>query len=83
MIHRENLRVKWVLRKDTIQGFYRVARIMWEVGNPGFRGHSCKFTVALDPKLFRWWRRDAITDWRITILGVRLHYCRSYGGTFV
>lgn len=79
-----NLRMKWIFRRDTIQGFWRIVRIMWERGEPGQPGggYSAKLTLAADPRLFRPWRRDARTDWRLTLAGLRVHYCRSYGGTF-
>jgi hypothetical protein len=82
---RRNMRVKWVFRCDTIQGFFRLARVMWEHGEPGKPGggYSAKFAVALDPRLFRPIASDADSDWRFTLFGIRLHYCRSYGGLFV
>jgi hypothetical protein len=78
------MRLKWVFRWDDIQRFWRIARILWERGDgPGTgRGYSAKLSFALDPKLFRLPERDASTDWRFTLLGLRLHYCRSYGGRF-
>ena len=79
-----NLRVKWIFCRDEIQYLYRIVRIMWERGQPGRPGggYSAKFTVALRPALFSRIERDSRTDWRVTILGIRLHYCRSYGGVF-
>lgn len=79
-----NLRMRWVFRRDEIQRFFRIARVLWERGEPGKPGggYSAKFSVALDPALVRWPARDASTDWRFTLFGVRLHYCRSYGGVF-
>ncbi len=78
------MRVKWIFRRDTIQGFIRILRVTWERGQPGRPGggYSAKFTVALDPALFSFIERDSATDWRFTLLGLRLHYCRSYGGIF-
>lgn len=77
-----NLRLKWVFRHDNIQNFYRLCRVMWEQGTVGFdnKGYSAKLSFALDPAIFRWWVRDAKTDWRFTALCLRIHYCRSYGG---
>lgn len=78
-----NLRFKRVFKRDNIQGFFRLFRILWERGTVGDgEGYSAKFSVALSPVLFSFIERDAVTDWRMTILGVRLHYCRSYGGRF-
>lgn len=78
------MRFKWVFRRDEIQRFFRIARICWERGEPGKPGggYSAKFSIALTPRIFRWIERDATTDWRVTILGIRLHYSRSYGGIF-
>lgn len=78
------MRVKWVFRRDTTQGFYRVLRVLWSRGNPGDGvGYSAKLSVALHPRLWSAPKRDTRMDWRVTFLGVRLHYCRSYGGLFV
>lgn len=78
------MRMKWVFRRDTIQGFFRLVRFLWERGEVGFGngGYSAKLSVALDPAIIRFPQRDANTDWRFTLLGVRVHYCRSYGGIF-
>lgn len=77
------MRIKWVMRVDTIQRFFRVCRVMWERGVVGDgEGYSAKFSVAISPHVFSPIRRDAKHDWRVTILGVRLHYARSYGGVF-
>ena len=79
----ENLRYKTVMRRDNIQEFLRLWRIMWERGTPGDgKGYSAKFTVGLIKKAFAY-QRDARTDWIVILAGIRLHYSRSYGGTFV
>lgn len=71
----KNLRFKRVFRIDEIQRHLRLFRIMWEVGTVGDgRGYSAKLAIGLMPKLFH--REDG----RITILGLRVHYARSYGG---
>lgn len=75
-----NLRFKRVLRLDTIQRHYRLFRVMWERGRPGFGGYSAKFSVALTPRLLLFTRQP--NGWLVTVLGVRLHYARSYGGRF-
>lgn len=79
-----NLRMKWILRRDEIQRFHRICRVCWERGRPGFPGggYSAKLSVAWDWRLFRLPKSDAGSDWRFTIFGIRLHYCRSYGGVF-
>ena len=71
-----------ILRKDGIQGFYRLLRVVWVCGKPGDDlGYSAKLSLALAPRLFAY-NRDAATDWCVTLLGIRVHYARSYGGTF-
>lgn len=72
-----NLRFKRVMRFDEIQRHFRLFRVMWEVGTVGDgKGYSAKLAVGLMPKLFHW------DDGRLTIIGVRVHYCRSKGGIF-
>lgn len=79
----KNIRIKRVMRLDTIQRHFRLFRVMWERGEVGFGngGYSVKFSVALTAGLFGW-HRDSRTDWMLTAFGLRLHYCRSYGGIF-
>lgn len=73
----KNLRFKSVMRFDEIQNHLRLFRIMWERGTPGSGGgYSVKLAVGLMPKIF--YREDG----RIVVLGLRVHYCRSYGGIF-
>lgn len=77
-----NLRIKRVFRFDEIQGHFRLFRVMWENGVPGFSGggHSNMVSVAIQPKLFLWDRESR--DWLIVVLGVRIHRKRNYGGIF-
>jgi hypothetical protein len=78
-----NLRCKRVFRLDGIQRHFRLWRIMYERGKPGDgKGYSVKLTVALARA---WWAREKLTtyDRMVTVLGLRLHYSRNYGGTFV
>lgn len=78
----KNLRFKWVLRRDNIQGIFRLFRIMWERGDVGFdaSGYSTKFSVALSPGLLAWQKQGSSIE--VTLLGLRFHRCRSYGGVF-
>lgn len=78
-----NLRWKNVLRRDEIQGHFRLIRIMWEVGEVGLGrgGYSTKLSLALVPRLFGWYR-ETKTSWFLTVLCLRIHKCRSYGGLF-
>lgn len=77
-----NLRFKTVLRVDHMRHF-RLFRIMWERGTVGDgSGYSAKLAVGLLPRLYRYersWKHDR----SITLLGLRIHYRRSYGGVFV
>ncbi len=68
---------RWIFRIDTCQRLLRIARVTWICG-----AYSAKFSVALSCELFRWFERDALSDWRVTFFGLCLHYCRSYGGIF-
>lgn len=79
----KNLRCKRVLRFDEIQRHFRLFRVMWERGEVGFGsgGYSVKLSVALHPRLLAW-RRDGGPSWCLILLGVRVHYARSYGGIF-
>ena len=73
----KNLRFKRVMRFDEIQHHFRLFRVMWEVGTVGDgKGYSAKLAVGMMPKLFH--REGG----RLTILGLRVHYCRSFGGIF-
>lgn len=82
------LRFKRVMRLDRPGRCFRLFRAMWERGKVGDgEGYSAKLAVAFEPRLLRWetsYRvREPRNDWRVTLLGVRLHYARSYGGRFV
>ena len=57
---------------------FRIVRWMEPVGNGGY---STMLSVALVPRWFRVWADGA--DWCITLLGVRLHWQRSWGGRHV
>lgn len=77
-----SIRIKSVLRFDEIQRHLRLFRLMWESGSPGDgKGYSNKLAVALWPKLFTV-QRETPGDILIGLLGLRVHYSRSYGGRF-
>lgn len=79
---RRNLRVRKIMRYDPSNRLLRVGRVMWERGIVGDGdGYSVKLSVGLRPALFRWKRGS--TGWLLTVLGLRVHYDRSYGGTHV
>lgn len=76
-----NIRIKRVMRWDDTIRTLRLCRVMWERGTVGDgQGYSSKLSFALTPKLFRWEREWA--GWIVTILGIRIHHKRSYGGIF-
>ncbi len=78
-----SLRLKSVLRFDEIQNHLRLFRLMWERGRPGEPGggYSAKLAIGLRPRLFHR-EREYGKAFLITILGLRVHYSRSYGGIF-
>lgn len=62
----------------------RLFRIIWERGTVGDgKGYSAMFSVSLLPKLFSFERGDLLPRIRLVLLGLSLHYKRSYGGRFV
>lgn len=67
-----------ILRYDPPNRLLRLCRWTWRVGTMGRGGYSAKFTVGLRPALFAF-ARD-LDGWRLTIMGIRLHYDRAYGG---
>lgn len=73
------MRFKRVMRSDGYK--FRLCRFMREVGSVGDgKGYSEKLTFALVRRLFGW-----STDWdgwRLALLGIEVHYRRSYGGRF-
>lgn len=70
-----------VCRWDSRAKLFRVARFVYaRKGGPvRIGGYSAKASIALSPVLLRF-VRDDLDSWAITILGVRFHYLRSYGG---
>ncbi len=77
---------KPVLRWDKTAKLFRVGRLMWERGTVGDgKGYSGKLSFALwlsKHGLCRCWKEEG-RDWIVSILGLRFHYERSYGGRFV
>jgi hypothetical protein len=74
----KNLRLKWVGTVYQTQRRVRLFRVMWEHGRVGDgKGYSTKLSIGLFPKFFH---RD---DGCMTVLFVRVHYRRSWGGIFV
>ena len=76
------LRFKRVMRLDRANRIFRLFKIIGERGRVGDgHGYSSKFSVALEPCLFRY-RRGLGSERLVTLIGVRFHYARSYGGRF-
>lgn len=77
------LRLRWVNRWDSRDKVLRLFRITWRRGRAGDGyGYGAKLTLALRPKVFAWLRSKDCAEVILTILGVRLHYQRSYGGFY-
>lgn len=74
------MRIKRVMRWDSIQRKLRLFRLVWNRGDVGGGGYSVKFSVALRPQLFSFW--EDWREWQLTLLGVSLHKQVSYGGIF-
>jgi hypothetical protein len=81
-VRRHHLAARFVLRRDRHACLFRVARAVWQRGVVGDgRGYSSSVSLALRPSLFSW--RKEWNGWILTIVGVRLHYRRDYGGVQV
>ena len=75
------MKLKWVGRYDPSNRLLRIARLIYERGVVGDgKGYSAKFSVGLRPTLFMW-RRES-DGWLLTILGLRLHHMKAWGGRF-
>lgn len=74
------MRFKWVGARDGRT--LRLFRVLWTQGRVGDGdGYSAKLSVALRPSLFAVRR-----EWQslcVTLLGVSVHFERSYGGIHV
>lgn len=76
------MNIKPIMRYDPSNRMLRLARLMWQRGKVGDGvGYSAKLSIGLRPAIFAF-HRDW-DGWRLTVLGVRLHHQRSYGGIFV
>lgn len=75
------MRIRWINTYDPRQRLRRLARVTWKRGRVGDgQGYSAKLTLALTPRLFRVTREFG--GWIVTLLGVRVHHSRSFGGVF-
>ena len=74
-------RLRWIGRYDAPARMLRLARLTWTRGTVGDgQGYSSKLTLALWPRLFHVARE--FQSWAVTLLGLRVHLVRSYGGIF-
>jgi len=78
-----NLRIKTPSRRWRRNWYgYNLFRVCWENGEPGDGvGYSNKLSVGLSPRWFGW-LRQTLGDLEVYLLGLRVHYSRSYGGRF-
>lgn len=68
-----------IFRYDPDNQLLRLLRMTWQRETVGDgKGYSAKFTLGLRPCLFSF--RREYGGWLLTILGLRLHYDRSFGG---
>ncbi len=75
------MRIKRVMRYDPTAKLYRVGRVTWERGTVGDgKGYSRKVSLALHRRLFRW--EPQHNGGILTVLGVHVHWRKSYGGRF-
>lgn len=75
------MKIKAFVRYDDDMRMVRLGRIVWQRGAVGDgNGYSAKVSLALWPKLFRLER--GFHEVSVTVLGVRLHFAKSYGGVF-
>lgn len=76
------MKFKWVGRLDTRARMLRLFRVMWTRGTVGDgAGYSAKLSLALRLALF-----GVRREWQavfVTLLGVRVHFERAYGGVHV
>jgi hypothetical protein len=62
----------------------RLFRVIWNRGRVGDgKGYSAFLSLGLTPRLAAFSRIASFHELRITLLGLSLHYRRSYGGYFV
>lgn len=86
IISAPSFRIKRVLRSDPNARVFRLFRMMWETGSVGFDpdAYSAKLSIGLRPRWFDLDRRDyhGSPFFILTLLGVRVHFARSYGGIY-
>lgn len=76
------MRLKLVLTWSPEEKKVRICRLLWSRGVVGDgKGYSCGLSLNLVPHLFM--VRREWNSWRITFLGVGLHFQKAYGGHIV
>ena len=76
------MKVKAGIRKHPYAARVNLFRIFWTSGDVGDgKGYSAKLSLGLCPSLFRW--QSDFNEWCLTMLGIRVHKKRSYGGVMV
>lgn len=71
-----------VFRRDAYTRMFRLCRLVWQTGKVGDgRGYSSQLSLALMPKLF--WIERGFKSIRICLLGIRVHFERSFGGIHI
>jgi hypothetical protein len=76
------LRFRWIGMYSPAERKTRLFKVIRNKGLPGLQGgHSAFVSVSLMPGLFRWARRGS--EWRLTVLGLSVHYRKSTSGRFV
>ena len=76
------MKIKPVFCWDSYQRKYRIGRVMWQRGRVGDGvGYSVKLSLAVGPRLLRF-GRDC-QGWTLALLGLIVHYEKSFGGRHV
>lgn len=73
--------IKTLFSLDRPRRLFRIGRIVWARGEPGSGdGYTAMLSAGLRPKPFSWRRSLVNHEWILVVLGLRLHYYRSYSG---
>ena len=74
------MKLRWIGRVNRREKMVRVCSVLWGT-HPKDGGHKRRLSVALWPRLFKFWREyDA---WFLTIAGVRVHFKKNDRGVLV
>lgn len=73
------MRLKTVMTWDPRLRRVRLFRFLWTHGVVGDgRGYSAMLSITLQPRLFVFERE--YFGWALTVLGLRLHHLKAFGG---